>query len=159
MKEVERSGDYLVNLLHYEDAASLCSMVSPVAVQCCFVLHHDALACTVCALLSGLLSTDKANLTTAVLAQILQHSRQDDPMRGRTLLGCDGHPVSFQVGSGLPVDSLPASISRVHECWSLLDRTALHSGSSDVMEAVRMSMDIMVSCPSRPEERARLCRQ
>ena len=32
MKEVERSGDYLVNLLHYEDAASLCSTVSPVAV-------------------------------------------------------------------------------------------------------------------------------
>lgn len=51
VKEVQRSGEYVVNLLHYEDAASL---------------------------------------AVAVL-------QRGGELRGKAFIGCDNHPVSFQV--------------------------------------------------------------
>ena len=57
-KEVARWGGYTVNLIHYEDAASLC---------------------------------------LAVL--VGQGGEEAGPYRSRAFLGCDGAPVTFEVGA------------------------------------------------------------
>ena len=80
--EVQRWGGYLVNLIHYEDAASLCLAGAPG--------RRKAAARPRCLLVA------RRSTPPSRHAVLQARDGEGRPLRGRAFLGCDANPITFR---------------------------------------------------------------